>query len=98
MKNEKVSQLAKELYWIKRRVTDYNNILSDLKYKLYLKKQKLNAADWWCDQYSCDMYDADIAYLKNQIQSVRLELAKEDAKAKEYKLKIKLYNRTKYCV
>ena len=40
MKNEKVSQLAKELYWIKRRITYYNNVLSELKYKLYLKKNK----------------------------------------------------------
>lgn len=98
MKNEKVSQLAKELYWIKLRVSSYNNELSELKYKLYLKRQKLNSCDWWYDQYSYDMYDADIAYIKNQIQSVRLELAKEDAKAKEYKLKIKMYNRQKYCI
>ena len=98
MKNEKVSQLTKELYWIKRRITHYNNVLSDLKYKLYLKRQKLNGANWWSDQYSCDMYNADITHIKNQIQSVRLELAKEDTKAKEYKLKIKMYNKEKYCV
>lgn len=98
MKNEKVSQLAQELYWIKQRVTNYNNELSDLKYKLYLKGQKLNSCDWWGDQYSYDMHDTDIIYLKNQIKSVRLELAKEDAKAKAHKLKIKLYNRSKYCV
>ena len=98
MKNEKVSQLAKELYWIKQRITDYNNVLSDLKYKLYLKNQKINGIDWWYDEYGYEMCDADICYLKNQIQSVRLELAKEDAKAKEHKLKIKLYNRQKYCV
>ena len=98
MKNEKVSQLSKELYWTKLRVTGLNNELSELKYKLYLKRQKLNSCDWWYGTYSYDMCEADIVYIKDQIKSVRLELAKEDAKAKEYKLKMKLYNRPKYCL
>ena len=96
MKNEKVSNLAKELYWIKKRVANYNYELSDLKYKLYLKRQKINGDDYWYDMY--DMYNTDIIYLQNQILSVRLKLAKEDAKAKEYKLKMKLYNRQKFCL
>ena len=97
MKNEKVSELAKELYWIKLRVTSYNNELTELKYKLYFKKRNLKGSDWWYGMYDYDMYNADITYLKNQIQSIRLKLAKEDAKAKEYKLKMKIYNRPKYC-
>ena len=98
MKNEKVSQLAQELYWIKKRVTDYNYELSELKYKLYLKRQQLNGSDWWYGMYNYDMCEADIRYIKDQIQSIRLKLTKEDAKAKEYKSKMKIYNRPKYCV
>lgn len=97
MKNERVSQLAKELNWIKRRVTHYNNVLSELKYKLYLKRQKLNGIDWWYNEYGYDMCDTDIAHIKNQIQSIRLELAKEDAKAKQHKREIKFWNREQFC-